>query len=418
MARRLPRSLLDHRFDPTLLDHRLSEQPPRDTSRAIDWIEGMLEQRGSQRTWDSTAGMVETMHHFDLVFEELQDQISRYSPRIARLQGLAWKGVLALLKGLIKTYHRHAKQTQHLREEAQAILKKHQRHELAQRQQSEDYTFDKASLRAQIRNVQGELESLAQENRVLSRERNYLRAVVRDFIHSGVDFNGTEEAAPEDMRDVQRSQLAMVQSLDVGMNAALDESLLEYHRFSSLVHQLTDLWESNEQPPSLRVASKSLARVTLPKEDFSPAVTYSDVGVQVDEKDLHGVLESESSVLVLDMSKRDILPMIPWDVLLPVPPLSSHLAKFMGKSYEVKRIPSLEWLHQQIYAMYEDKILFDKVLDSSEEGRRQMRVSFAEFIHNEYFTKRFHLPSNVDIQCALLLRAVEVYMDSSSRVRF
>ena len=430
MARRLPKSLLTHDFDPSLLKLATAKEQfiPQHASRAYEWIEDLLrknEPSKKRTSFNSTSAMVETMHQYDLIFQELIQQTHNYSDRIANLQEQAWKGVMVLIDGIIKTYHRHAKQTQHLQDEAKNVLQKKRNHELIEKQQFEEYNFEKASLRAHIRNVEGQLDSLSQENRVLRRERNYLRSVVKEFIQSGVDFSAEDDfkeslvtkLAQSDMHAVQRHQLAIVQELDVDMNSALDESLLEYYRFSSLVQDLTELWEKSEHPQELKIASKSLARLKLMKEDYSPALTFSSTGVQVDEKDVYGVLDSNSTLNFLKISKNDVYPFVPWDELLRVPPQPSQLSMYMNRAYEVKRIPSLEWLHQQIYAVIQDKIQFDRLLGATEMGRRRMEMSFAKYIHQEYFAKRFHLPSNVDIQCALLLRAVEVYMDSSSRVR-
>ena len=429
MARRLPKSLLTHDFDSSLLQLSASKEHfiPQHASRAYEWIEDLLrksEPSKKQTTFHSTSAMVETMHQYDLIFQELIRQTHNYSHRIANLQEQAWKGVMLLIDEIIKTYHRHAKQTQHLQDEATSILQKKKNHELIEKQQFQEYNFEKASLRAHIRNIEGELESLSQENRILRRERNYLRSVVREFIQSGVDFSSEGEwgssfavtPTPGDLHSIQQHQLAAIQALDVGMNSALDDSLLEYNRFSSIVHELTQLWEKNECPQELKVASKSLARLKLMTEDYSPALTFSNIGMQVDEKDVYGVLDSDASANFLKISKIEVYPLIPWDDLLRVPPLPSQLSMHMSRAYEVKRIPSLEWLHQQIYAIYEDKIQYDKIIESTDMGRKKMEMSFAKYIHREYLAKRFHLPSNVDIQCALLLRAVEVYMDSSSRV--
>lgn len=430
MARRLPKSLLTHDFDPSLLQLAASKEQfiPQHASRAYEWIEDLLKKSEPSKkttTFHSTSAMVETMHQYDLIFQELIQQTHNYSHRIANLQEQAWKGVMVLIEGIIKTYHRHAKQTQHLQDEAKSILQKKRNHELIEKQQFQEYNFEKASLRAHIRNIEGELESLSQENRILRRERNYLRSVVKEYIQSGVDFSAEGESGDSfavtlthgDLTSVQQHQLATIQKLDVDMNSALDENLLEYNRFSSLVHDLTELWEKNEHPQELRVASKSLARLKLVKEDYSPALTFSDKGVQADEKDVHGVLDSETNANYLKISKNDVYPTIPWDDLLRIPPQPSQLSVHMSRVYEVKRIPSLEWLHQQIYSVYHDKIQYDKITASAEKGRKKLEMSFAKYIHHEYLAKRFHLPSNVDIQCALLLRAVEVYMDSSSRVR-
>lgn len=432
---RLPKSILSQQFDASLIyipsDKAL--QPPTHVTEAHEWIdrllvlnkEGIKTKGGSIPSVDV---LVESMQRYDAIFAEIIKQTRVYSNRIAGLEEKAWSGVMELLECIIKSFHRHTKQTVHIQEEAKQVLAQKRDKEIVEKKRIEEFNFEKTSLRAQVRNLEGAVESLALENRILRREKDALRDVVREYISGGVDLafgsppadtasatTKTPSAVPQSYTH-QQSNLHKIKRLDIEMNTVLDESLNEANKCAHLLTKLTTEWKK-KQFEDYKSTMKSLANLKYSSYDYSPIITFEECGVQVDEKDIYGATDVNAADLLMKLLKKDPLPFIPWDNISRIPVQPSLLEQYMHRTYNVTRIPSIEWLHQLIYSVYKDKILHDQLLLATPNGAAQLKPSLAQYIYDTYFTKRFQMTSAVDVQCTIMLRAIETYLDSSSRVR-
>lgn len=153
----LPNSLLAQRFDPSLVyipkDKGL--EPPQHVSDAYDWIDKLIALNNDNSakikgTIPTIYTLVDCMQRYDAIFCEIAKQISVFSERISSYQLSSWKAVMQLLESIIKSFHRHTKETKHVQEKAKSVIKHSREKEAEDKRNIEQFNFERASMRAHV----------------------------------------------------------------------------------------------------------------------------------------------------------------------------------------------------------------------------------------------------------------------------
>ena len=458
MARPLPKALLSQDFDSRFIyglpDAKKSVPlAPSHPTQTNAWIDKLLElnkadvdHKGDKIP--TTAGLVDTMKRYDAIFGEIINQTGKYSEKLASLQIKAWGGVMQLLECMVKGSHRYAKQTAHLQEEAKAILSERKTREFSDKRNEEEFNYEKASIRAQLRNAESQAEALVIENRILKREKDALREVIRVYIQSGMEITAEGKAkTPEELSKpqsmpkrssskesavtLQEKHFQTIMALDVDMNTALDEVYHESNNFQGLLSKLSKVLVSSQQPQQNNNKDTISSGKTLSERglvvshtakqlDYQKAALFRNTATQVDEKDVMGALDLSPNAGLVRIHIREALPLIPWEEVAKIPSVPSQLEAFMVYKYSIKRIPSLQWLHQLIYAIYRDRIQYNQLLSLQANEKRDVvyiRPSLSTYVYTIFFQNRFQVSSSIDVQCATLLQAISFHCERSPRVR-
>jgi len=387
----------------------------------IDDIIKLTEKSLPARANPTTEDLVDAVCRYDACFREMLRQTKIFSGDLTRIYSKLWIGVLNLLDTMVKIYHRHVAQTASLQEQARDLIHQRQAQVAATKIKQEEDILERTSLRATIRNLEGELDAINRTNRELDRENRSLRALVETYIDAR-DFDssllnlvaeGRENADDiddgtkkrRDIMDSTKYQMKALSNIDVEMNEILSSVQNEDDRQMALLAQFSDFLTANEEM-LLHFKQQYDARDT-------PAFTTHNVGIQVDEKDSFGLVED------LGDTMNDDIPACP-----PGPPTGSlevkglfvpyQLRKHMTFFPHVMRIPSVEWIKQSIFAIYFSKIRHDLRHFGTEKipvGKKTL----PEYIH-QFYTQQFGLGAIADMQIMNLLRATELHSMTSKRV--
>ena len=111
-------------------------------------------------------------------------QTGKYSTNITKMFAKTWMGTLNLMDYMVKSYHRYVTTTDHLQEQARELLKQRAAKDAANTIMKEEFELERTALRAQIRTLQAEVESIGATQRGLERENSSLRDIIDNYIKS------------------------------------------------------------------------------------------------------------------------------------------------------------------------------------------------------------------------------------------
>lgn len=400
----------------------------------IDEIIQLTEKSLPAKANPTTQDMVESIHRYDACFRELLRQTNTFSIDLTRLYAKLWIGVLSLIDSIVKIYHRHVTQTASLQEQARELIQQRQAQVAATKIKQEEEVLERTALRATIRNLEGELESVKSLNRELDRENRGLRALVETYIDSRdfdralfntLETNSVDSADKGDHErvggggrkrnalDSTRAHMETLNHLDVEINEILSSIQTEEDRQLAILSQVDTLLSTNEE---MLIRFRSLNEQQRDEEGGVMTVASKDMAIQVDEKDSFGIVDEDPAS---ELSHEDIPEYPPGCVTIPSLFKPNSLAvpyelrNLMSTFPHVLRIPSLEWTKQSIFSIYFSKLRNDAKYSKSIlcEGKRTL----AGYLH-EYYTTLYGLPMIADMQIMILLRACILYAGSSRRV--
>jgi hypothetical protein len=403
------------------------------------WIDEIIKltdkTTSSRKASTSTEDLVESLQRYDAIFRELIRQTKIFSIDLTKLYGKLWVGVLKLLDSMIKIYHRHVTQTSSLQEQARELIRQRHAQVAATKIEKEQGILERTALRANIRNLEGEILALKAINRELDRENRGLRLLVdtyidsRDFDPSGLSLISTDSDNDLLMSKKQKTLVEsfkhhseLVNSLDIQMNESIVAIEKEDDRQKTVVHQLSSLLERNKE---LILAYKLQFEEHSSITGLAPPPRMVDCAVQVDEKQAYSLVIDEDSEEEEeeDEESDNIVPKVPKylpgvpnaaDIRVRGPLVPYQLRKEMSTFSEVLRVPSLQWTCQTIFNIYLAKAEHDQHL------RRQVlssgKKSLGEYIH-QYYLDKFGLPAVADSNVMLFLRALELHAPRHRRVQ-
>lgn len=303
----------------------------------IDELIDLTKKSSHGREVPTTEVLVEFTQRYNAVFKELLRQTAVFNIPLSQLIAKAWNSNLELLDHMIKTYHKHVRETSQIRGHAQQVLREKQSQEAAVKNRDEESVLERTVLRARIRGLEAEMEAMKIIQNRSNSENRYLRLIVDEYIRSS-DANGRfaelanameqqsqhvshkhhkndKQAASKSQADdtpnfaaihsgfgrkdtieAGRVQLRELNKVEAEMNRILGAISKEEDRQRLIVQDLRKLVQKN---PSL-FGKDAVASVTN-KGAFNVAVdtlrggvcrpvNVADVGVQVDEKDALGAL--------------------------------------------------------------------------------------------------------------------------------
>lgn len=295
-------------------------------------------------------------------------------------------------------------------------------------------------LRAKIRTLESEIETMQMAKREMEAENEKLRYTLDVYIKSadlnenvwdilnedaiglanddlltaqlekklglkkeGSRTNITATYRRKDGVDAGRMQLQILSRLEIEMNEILSNVLKEEDRQRLLLTDLANLMQRNKDIFGNGGVEEGIWK---PGERL---VEYADVGIQVDEKDDVGVVDD-----AIETPRDEALgpaPMATRAMRIKGDNVPYQLRKFMKSFPRVLRIPPAAWVCQKIMSIY-----FDKLRADAEIAKTSIRkVPLAEHVYT-YYRNAYGLEALVDVQVSQLLSACENYMGTLPRV--
>ena len=393
----------------------------------------------------TSESFINSMTRYNAVFTELLSQTSVYNEHLTKMMSKTWIGCMQLIEVLIKVYHKHVKATDQTRNQAHHILREKSKEDAAIRNKEEHLVLERTVLRARIRGLEAEVESMTGALHIDKKEIRYLRLIVDEYIRSS-DVNVTTAGAypnasyserdvleeysrtkkntwevenlknvpstfarKKNTAEVGRCNLTLLTTTEKMMSDVLNSIVKEEDRQRFIIQDLNALHQKN----SIFVPREEILNEEDSGRENVPQVvhrTFCDIAVQVDEKDALGAINENinySSFLSqqgITFGEKEI-------DATNIPPAFTLVEKersllsIDGKNIPYKlralmqyfpkiiRIPSLDWLHQIIMSIYVAKIISDDKRNSSGE----IRHSLCEIVYF-YFTDLFGLNAVADTQ--------------------
>ena len=330
----LSKELAEQYDDPHNIFHVYSSNIPHLNSW-IDELVDLTKKSSYSRDVPTTEVLVEFTQRYNAVFKELLRQTAVFNLPLSQLVAKAWSGNLKLLDHMIKTYHKHVRETNLVKGQAQQVMREKQTQEASVKNREEESVLERTVLRARIRGLEAEMEAMKIIQNRSNNENRYLRLIVDEYIRSS-DANGRfaelmtaaehsaaatrhhhHKAAPKspksqddapnfnavvvgfgrkDTIEAGRVQLRELNRIEKEMNSILGAISKEEDRQRLIVQDLRKLVQKNPAlfgKDAVTVAGGkagiNMAADTLRGGVARPA-NVVDVGCQVDEKDAMGVL--------------------------------------------------------------------------------------------------------------------------------
>ena len=423
-----------HDYDPKSPFHNQAINIPL-LSTWIDELISLTEKSLPVRSTPTTEQLVESLSRYDAVFRELMRQTGKYSTNITKMFAKTWMGTLNLMDYMVKSYHRYVTTTDHLQEQARELLKQRAAKDAANTIMKEEFELERTALRAQIRTLQAEVESIGATQRGLERENSSLRDIIDNYIKSAelseqtweiLDDEGDSSARSADNDDefqvldegngrrkanydATRKHLKNMNRLDIEINEAIVSVLKEEDRQRMLVSDLTLLMNKNKV--RMEMYAENLGQRVIQ----DPPKVLTDAQVQVDMRADFGVV----TVLTEEERQRewasddyeeapqvDFAPFSPQFLAVPF-----QIRTFMTTFPRVLRVPPIAWVMQSIFAIYMDKLDQDR----HREEKNLPIVPMGPHVY-DYFLRRYELHSVADNQMAQLVAALKYHFMSHKRV--
>lgn len=406
----------------------------------------------------STESFVESIQRYNAVFMELIRQTNIFSETLSKLYAKTWNGSMTLLDNMIKTYHKYVRSNMTSKSMASRQLKDKAKDDVAMKNKEEDYILERTVLRARIRGLEAEIDSMRITGSTQQNEVKYLRIIVDEYIRSGdangrasatfdssdtnstkntnnmsngnkgINGNNSEKSSEEkvflsvgfgrkDTIEIGRQNLRVLTGIESDMSNVLcalskeeDRQTLILEDIKKLIDKNQAVFSSSNPPPShvKGVLSLENSHSNYGKKTKEKSI---DIGIQVDEKDSHGAINNNEDMKNNNNIENDDTISDDEDDVIILPPSIS----------EIEKEPSL--LHiNGLHIPYKLRKLmhhFPKILriptlewlnqtimaiyvfkiysDDEKEKKQVMKLSLAENVY-EYFFKLYGLPAVVDVQ--------------------
>lgn len=267
--------------------------------------------------------------------------------------------------------------------------------------------------------------------------------------NSKIDLNAVDKKVSESsdvygltrrqVVDEGKVQLRNLNRLDIEMNEIMTNTLKEENRQRLLLKDLMKLLTkarenlfsgTDEVSTENRIVKMaSTVRLATTAKGFKSSLIHSsflgsngfgsskgnmdnvDSAVQVDEKDLHGLILSFEENEKVDVFTLGVAPLAPLNFTFPGLEFPFQIRRCMSSFPVVLRIPPVAWTCQTILSIYLDKLEADK--ENTQTAKE--KASLSVYVYN-YYKKYFGLTSSADAQVALLLKACEAHLKRQSRI--
>ncbi len=424
-------SKFEHTYDTNIVYHSHASNVPHLNSW-IDELVTMTERGLPRRKFPTTQNLVDTLQRYDAVYRELLRQTSIFSEPVTKQLAKVWAGSLKLLDYMVKSYHRYVKHTSTIQEQAELLLAEKNNAMIASKVKEDEFDLEKTYLKAKIRNLEAEIDSMSATNREAEREISKLRDILNRYVNSeGMNTNiwdvinedaentpgtlASSMISQKEAGDMARHRLRELNRLDIEMNEVLTKSLKESDRQEKIMADIVGLLENNQEifgegSTSFEKSMRAEGNVLAWQAGVTKQIERADASVQVDEKEEYGVITN----LVEEEEPEEITIAAPSVSTVPVVKgieIPFQLRNQMSTYPRVLRIPPAAWVCQSIMAIYVDKIDRDKERLEARLPRRTL----AEHVYG-FYKDLLQLDVLADAQSAQLVKAVEHHMRGIRRV--
>lgn len=355
-----------------------------------------------------TIELVNSLKRYDVCFKELLRQTTLYSEDLTKLYAKLWIGVLKLMDGIIKVYHRYVVNTEHIQEQAKDLIHERQAQMAATKISQEENELEKTSLRAKIRNLEGELDSVSLINREYERENRQLRILVetyidaRDFDQFALTPTAEKKPAKKSNSEAGSLHLKQLNALDIQMNDTFNNILREEDRQQALLTQLTNLMNKHDE-----ILKNSVQK----HNKDTQKINYSDAAIQIDQKDAFGLVDEPFEVVCDDNPLEE--PPELTTVTLPGSHIPYQIRRHLKEFPHVLRIPSEEWVGHTILSIYLNKCRNDSAYDHHIFPLE--KKALPDYLYS-YFTDQFRNQTLANMQIIQFLRGCELHAPTNKRV--
>ena len=407
----------DHAYDPSILYHSHAANVPHINSW-IDELVSITERGNPMRKFPSTENLVDSLQRYDAVYRELLRQTSIFSEPVTKMLAKVWAGVLKLLDYMVKSYHRYVKHTSNMQEQAETLLAEKQTQVVASKLKEDEFDLEKTYLKAKIRNLESEIESMAATKRELDRENIKLRSILDRYVESNEMNNPVWDITNEDSENnlenslvatknvdkEGRHQLRELNRIEIEMNEVLHSAQKEEDKQKIIVKDIMGLLENNQEIFGIgsTIHNKWHPGVVVKK-------TFVDLGVQVDEKEQFGIVTD-----LIEENPEEMEIGVPMQVAVPEfkgVEIPFQLRKEMSTYPQVLRIPPAAWVCQTIMAIYIDKIMVDE--DRVTKGLNKQTL--AEHTYH-FFQRQLQMAVLADASAAQFIHALAHHQKTLRRV--
>jgi hypothetical protein len=400
----------------------------------VDELVSLTENSLPVRAIPTTDQLIGGIQRYDAIFRELIRQTALFSEPLTKLYGKVWSGTLELLDYMIKSYHRYVTQTNHLKDEAQRMMKQRQKQVAATNIQIEESNLERTVLRAKIRTQEAELDAVHASRRSLERENTRLREILDTYIKSGdagtqpwslldtmedrsreaeddeasVFTSSTHQSTTKSIRSAPsagQENLRNLNRLDIEMNEAIANVLKEEDRQRLMVADLHLLVQKNRF--YMEEVAKMMGKERAAK---APALRIS-VETQVDEADKYGSVNDLYGSPKRKKEQRQPPDQTMGTIVIPNLLIPFLARKDMISSPDVLRVPPLAWLLRNIYVLYEDKIREDTKCAK----QNKLPLPMGSHMYN-YFLRTTGLQATADAQLAQFCLALRTNIYKHKRV--
>jgi hypothetical protein len=423
-----------HDYDPRIVYHSHSSNLPH----LANWIDELIrinEQSVAfhSSTLPTTELIIQAMQRYDVCFRELLRQTSIFSDDLTKLYSKVWIGNLRLLDSIIKTHHRYVRQSSKTQEMAEKLIKERQAQKASLKVSAEEAALERVALRAEIRNLEGEISVLKMTNRSLERDNKMLRETVEYYIEAKQPGLRALDAYDTSTKDDELMSLeeTSIASAKLAREAQISEYMKASHeQFQSLCQMDTEmsellshvLKEEDLQRMVIEEFSDLLQRnadvigASFNKDIRGEAIVKKktkDVEIQVDDI-THFPLVNET-----DPDEFSRLPSIPQR---KAPPAASLVVKAPGSDLPylirremktfpfVLRIPPLSWTVKAIFHVYLNMIRSNEISSLQPTDRLTRKRVYLHTYMFELFNRQYAVPSAAEHHFTMLLKAAEFHL--------
>jgi hypothetical protein len=186
-----------------------SQRPPK------SWLDDLIAQtrKSSQTELITTENFVSSVEKYNSIFIELFLQTKLFNEPVTILLSKAWKGTMHLMDNVIKTYQKYTRDASETLKQVQDKLLEKAKEDCGIRIKDENLALDGTLLRAQIRGLEAEVESMRISQNSYINEIHYLRIIVDEYLRSA-----------EVERSVSRQYSATSESSNLGKQNSTEKA--------------------------------------------------------------------------------------------------------------------------------------------------------------------------------------------------
>jgi hypothetical protein len=163
------------------MDYAISSQPPPKS-----WLDDLIAQtrKSSQIELIMTENFVSSLEKYNSIFIELFLQTKLFNEPVTILLSKAWQGTMHLMDNVIKSYQKYTRDASETLKQVQDKLREKAKEDCGLRIKDENLALNGTLLRAQIRGLEAEAESMRISQNSYINEIHYLRIVVDEYLRS------------------------------------------------------------------------------------------------------------------------------------------------------------------------------------------------------------------------------------------